>query len=427
LSYFVKGGFLFSKEIYAIMAQRICDGLYPPGHRLPPVRQVAQEFGCNKLTVHKAYEQLKRDGLLYTIVGRGSFVSKELLLPQKNRGFFQSAYLHHSFFPYEPFSEILRDLFRQSRAFSLQQPPLPGDPALIDVLSRLYRLPSERLLIVSGAQQGLDITRTVLDIRDPSRILFEDPSYPGAAALFMPGSFVPMGASGPDPGLVKARAALQGVRLFYTIPAVHNPTGFSYSLEIKQKICRLASDLDFYLIEDDSLSEYFPSESPRFLDLLPQRTFFIKSLAKSTVSGIRLGMLVPPAPFFSSIITAKYLTDISTSGLLQHAMSRFFQEGFFAPFKEHILTVHSARKNTLLNEISSQTGLAVSGGDKGFWLWVKRTRESIEAPYLWTEGRTFSPAPEYRSYFRLAYMDMDDQAFAEGLSLLQSDSQTLSR
>lgn len=49
-------------------------GLYPPGSRLPTVRQLAVELKINPNTVSRVYSELEQEGILSTRQGRGSFV-----------------------------------------------------------------------------------------------------------------------------------------------------------------------------------------------------------------------------------------------------------------------------------------------------------------------------------------------------------------
>lgn len=43
--------------------------------KMPSVRSLAMEFSVNPNTVQRAYAQLEQDGYLYTVSGRGSFVT----------------------------------------------------------------------------------------------------------------------------------------------------------------------------------------------------------------------------------------------------------------------------------------------------------------------------------------------------------------
>ena len=61
--------------------------------RLPSVRQLAIDLGINPNTVQKAYAQLEREGFLYTIKGRGNFVSYGEELKEKRKGERKKAFL----------------------------------------------------------------------------------------------------------------------------------------------------------------------------------------------------------------------------------------------------------------------------------------------------------------------------------------------
>ena len=45
------------------LTQRIITGIYPPGSRLPSVRELAAEAGVNPNTMQRALAQLEQDGL----------------------------------------------------------------------------------------------------------------------------------------------------------------------------------------------------------------------------------------------------------------------------------------------------------------------------------------------------------------------------
>lgn len=46
------------------------------GDQLPSVREMAKELGVNPNTITKAYNELERDGIIYSLAGRGSFVGE---------------------------------------------------------------------------------------------------------------------------------------------------------------------------------------------------------------------------------------------------------------------------------------------------------------------------------------------------------------
>ena len=56
-----------------------CEGILAPDEQLPSVRALARELGINPNTVAKAYQELENEGVIYSMGGRGSFISGDLL------------------------------------------------------------------------------------------------------------------------------------------------------------------------------------------------------------------------------------------------------------------------------------------------------------------------------------------------------------
>ncbi|HCS73564.1 MAG TPA: GntR family transcriptional regulator [Clostridiales bacterium] len=56
---------------------RICAGVYPPGGRMPSVRDLAQEASVNPNTMQRALAKLEEDGLLYSHRTSGRFVTED--------------------------------------------------------------------------------------------------------------------------------------------------------------------------------------------------------------------------------------------------------------------------------------------------------------------------------------------------------------
>ncbi len=53
----------------------IISGALEKDEKMPSVRQMAQELSINPNTIQKAYAILERDSYIYTVRGRGNFVS----------------------------------------------------------------------------------------------------------------------------------------------------------------------------------------------------------------------------------------------------------------------------------------------------------------------------------------------------------------
>lgn len=64
------------EQLYNKIVELIIKGVLTENSQLPSIRALAKELGVNPNTVVKAYSQLERDEIIYSLTGRGSFVAK---------------------------------------------------------------------------------------------------------------------------------------------------------------------------------------------------------------------------------------------------------------------------------------------------------------------------------------------------------------
>ncbi len=60
--------------------QEIVSGGFPPGQRLPSVRDLATEAGVNPNTMQRALAELEREGLVYSQRTAGRFVTEDKIM-----------------------------------------------------------------------------------------------------------------------------------------------------------------------------------------------------------------------------------------------------------------------------------------------------------------------------------------------------------
>lgn len=65
------------EQIYHKIVNLIINGTLAENDQLPSVRSLAKSTGVNPNTVSKAYQELERNGVIYSVPGRGSFVSAQ--------------------------------------------------------------------------------------------------------------------------------------------------------------------------------------------------------------------------------------------------------------------------------------------------------------------------------------------------------------
>ena len=57
----------------------VATGRLKPGEALPSIRVLARDLRISVITTKRAYEELERDGFIYTVAGKGSFVAEQNL------------------------------------------------------------------------------------------------------------------------------------------------------------------------------------------------------------------------------------------------------------------------------------------------------------------------------------------------------------
>ena len=63
------------KQVYTGVKDMILSGELSPGDKLPSVRELAKDLGVNPNTITKAFQELEKDKIIYTVPGRGSYAS----------------------------------------------------------------------------------------------------------------------------------------------------------------------------------------------------------------------------------------------------------------------------------------------------------------------------------------------------------------
>ena len=65
------------EQLYRRVTALVVKRQLMPGDKLPSVRELAKSLGVNPNTVSKAFQNLERDGVIYSLPGRGSFISEK--------------------------------------------------------------------------------------------------------------------------------------------------------------------------------------------------------------------------------------------------------------------------------------------------------------------------------------------------------------
>lgn len=336
------------------------------GDKLPPIRSLAKHLNVNNVTIVTAYNKLQTEGFAVQKIGSGTFAKGK----ERNRGFLKkysniyrkinNGYLKEyidftgestcrEFFPVENFKNVLNKVLERDGADAFTYQDSLGYEGLRKSINLKFwngKMDYENILIVSGAQQGIDIAaKSIININD--NILVEKPTYSGALNVFKSrrANIIEIEIEQNGLNLKKLRKILKKnkIRCFYTMSYFQNPTGNTYSKQDKIEILNLAEEFDFYIIEDDYLSELIYDQNIKYnsfksLDMY-DRVIYIKSFSKIFLPGIRMGYLIPPKEFSEGVQSCKINTDITTSSLMQRALEMYIDDGLW---KDHMKLLNNS-------------------------------------------------------------------------------------
>lgn len=345
------------------------------GDKLPPIRELSKSLKVNNVTIVSCYNKLVAEGYAYQKMGSGTFAkkreivdyfkkeySKEIKLIKNNCESNVIDFTGESSkivdFPIDEFKKVINEVLDRDGAEALIKQEAFGYYNLRSTINKVFwenSLNIEDLLIVSGAQQGIDIaSKAILNIND--NVIVEKPTYAGALSVFKfrrANVFeIPIDEDGINIKKFEEILKKNKIKCFYTMSYFQNPTGVSYSKEKKIKIIELAYKYDFYIIEDDYLSELVYDENIEYCPyrkLDKDRVIYIKSFSKTFLPGVRIGYLIAPKNLCETIQNSKVNTDIATSSLMQRALEKYISTGYFLEHIKCLNSEYSKRYNYIVS------------------------------------------------------------------------------
>ena len=71
-----KSGLPIYDQIFSQIRDQIINGSLAAGEPLPSIRNLARDLRISVITTKRAYEELEREGFIYTVPGKGCFVAE---------------------------------------------------------------------------------------------------------------------------------------------------------------------------------------------------------------------------------------------------------------------------------------------------------------------------------------------------------------
>lgn len=390
------------RQLYEQFRKAILSGGLKARTRLPSTRDFAAEMRVSRNTVLSAFNQLLAEGYVEGRIGSGTYVSRMLpndMVEVRGNGRANRPMLRARRTLSRRGEVIAKTVFSVALAEGPPRPFRSGVPALdafpINTWHKLsarywrssplqlmrYGQPAgyrplreaiaaylgavravncvpDQIIIVSGSQQGLDITaRVLLDPGDAAWI--EDPGFHGArAALLAAGAKlipVPVDKEGLD---VEAGIKRGGnARLVYVTPSHQFPLGATLSLTRRLALLKWATKARAWILEDDYDSEFRyvgrPLASLQGLDG-ENRVIYLGTFSKVLFPSLRLGYIIAPSDLVEAFVKARAIVTHASS-LMEHAIvADFMNEGHFARHIRMMRTLYAERQAVVLKEARTE-------------------------------------------------------------------------
>jgi GntR family transcriptional regulator/MocR family aminotransferase len=270
--------------------------------------------------------------------------------------------------------------------------------------ARAVHCNAEHILIVSGAQQALDLASRVL-VDPEDSVWIEDPGYPGVHAAFRAAGAqlipVPVDEEGLNVQAGIARAA--NARLVYVTPSHQFPLGWTMTLARRLELLNWSQRARAWIIEDDYDSEYRYTSRPipALQGLAAQKqVIYVGTFSKVLFPSLRLGYLVLPSALVD-VFTAARTGAAGYPPLIEQAvLTEFITEGHFGRHIRRMRTFYEERRAVLLDEARHELAglLEVQVSDAGLhaigWL-PQGADDRLVAKLAAAEGVDAAPLSDF--------------------------------
>lgn len=391
------------ERLYMRLREQITHGKLPPRSRLPSTRQLVDRLGISRTTVITAYAQLHADGLIVSKKGSGTYVadgfSEEI---EKNPAFnehklrdarsrmgsrishrgdrYQATNLEYLSLPNIPFNtgvvrideksaakwqQLIRQKLVADSLFQGYRDPQDNEPLRREIsqyvgVTRGVRCTKEQVILVAGAQQGIDLSIKVL--LDPGQnVWVEDPGYPlTRAALNAAGMqlcYLPVDAEGMlvADGIQHHSDAAAA----FVTPSHQYPMGVSLSVARRNELLDWATRHRGWIVEDDYDSEFrYEGVTLPALQGLDQNgtVIYIGSFSKVLQPAIRSGYVIVPDSLIKAFKAARFLTDRHSPPFLENVLTEFIKQGHFVSHIQRMKFQYRDARDFLIHLLTTQLG-----------------------------------------------------------------------
>ncbi len=285
------------------------------------------------------------------------------------------------FFPANEIAEASNRVLQECGESVLQYSTTEGFRPLREfIANRYYKglgITADNIIITNGSQQALDlIGKVFIDAGD--QIIIEKPGYLGAIqafSIFEPNmNAVSLNQDGIDLDELKQVIDNKNPKLFYAVTNYQNPTGITYSSEIRKKLAEMMKETETILIDDNPYGELcFENEQvEKMASLLGTRMISLGSFSKVFAPAMRLGWICANDEIIDKLVIVKQASDLHTNNFSQRVLYQYLLSNSLDEHITHICKAYKEQKDYMLSWLDKELpeGIEVTRPTGGMFLWV---------------------------------------------------------
>ena len=353
-------------------------------------------------------------------------------------------------FPAKEIAAISAELLEKNPVGALQYSVTEGYGPLRELTAKFacrketLMRENDQLIMVSGAQQGIELTTKCL-CNEGDTIICEDPSFIGSLNTFR--SYrqklvgVPLEADGMNiEALEKALQENPNTRFIYIIPNFQNPTGITTTMEKRRQVYDLAVKYGVMIMEDNPYGDLrFDGQHVPSIKSIDTEgiVVYCGSFSKLISPGMRVGYVIAPAQVVAKLVVAKQCSDVHTNIWSQMVCAGLLETLDMDNYIAGLCKVYQRKAKLMLSQMDQHfsSKLNWTKPQGGLFIWCTLPegadmlgfcKNSVENRVAVVPGSAFTAiegAPTQS--FRLNYSTPSDEKIIEGIELLGKMTHTL--
>lgn len=349
------------------------------GARLPPQRELAARLGVDLTTITKAYDTVRRLGLIEARGRAGSYVRAPQTIELHELAQVDAGMNMPPELPGDLLARALADtssaLLLNGSPLRLQYQPAGGSPQDRRAGAALLAqngmdCDEAQVLVTAGGQNAL---HAILNsaMKPGDAVACGRHVYPGFKALAerLGLRLVPLARM--DAEALAEVCAREPVKGLYVVPTNDNPTTRTLSHGERQAIAKVASDHGLQVIEDDAYGALAAETIAPIASLMPQRCWYVASTSKIISPALRVAFVRAPSIAAALRLASDiHETTIMAPPLNVAVVSRWIEDGSYARLLD-AMRQEAGQRQAIVRAVLE--GLDYRIHPQGYHLWLPLT------------------------------------------------------